>query len=547
MELPRASGILLHLTSLPGRFGVGDLGPGADWFLDVLAETGQRWWQMLPVGPIGAGDSPYASPSSFAGSPLLISPELLRADGLLTDEELGASPAFPSDHVDFAAVSEEKARLLRLASSRFRPDAEFQEFRRRADDWLEDYCRYNALKAHFGGRPWVEWDREIADRSPAALGRWDDRLADEIAFGRFEQYVFDRQWRDFRRRCRGRGIGLIGDLPIFVAFDGADVWSHQDLFRLDADGNPTHTAGVPPDYFNELGQDWGNPLYRWGAHMKDDFAWWSRRIAAALGRFDLLRFDHFRGLDACYAIPSDAENAADERCDWEPAPGEALLSAVRSALGGELPLIAEDLGVITPEVEALRDRFGLPGMRVLQFAFGNDPLADVYLPHAYIRRCVAYTGTHDNDTTLGWFTAPSGSTTQPIEELEAERSFIRRYLGPGWADDVPLGFIRLAWGSVADTAIAPLQDLLRLGSEARMNTPGVGEGNWSWRFRVDALTPELRSWLAEQTAVFNRFNGDLPEAYRTRVGKPDMEEEPGDDEAAEDAPDDEAGGGNPSR
>ncbi|RUL86866.1 4-alpha-glucanotransferase [Tautonia sociabilis] len=523
MDLPRASGILLHLTSLPGRFGIGDLGPAADWFLDVLVETGQRWWQMLPVGPAGAGDSPYASPSSFAGNPMLISPELLAEQGLLTPEELADVPELPADRVDFAAVGAAKGRLLRLAASRFRPDDGFDAFRHRAADWLDDYCRYNALKRRFGGLPWSEWDRELADRVPDALRRCDRELADEIAFVRFEQYMFERQWESFRDRCRARGIGLIGDLPIFVAFDGADAWAHRDLFRLDANGRPSHTAGVPPDYFNELGQDWGNPLYRWDSHLKDEFAWWSRRVSTALERFDLLRFDHFRGLEACYSIPVEAENAADSRCGWEPSPGHALLSAVRRALGGRLPLIAEDLGVITPGVEALRDDFGLPGMRVLQFAFGNDPLADAYLPHAYIRNCVAYTGTHDNDTTLGWFTCPPGSTTQPIEEIEAERSFVRRYLGPGWSDDVPRGFVRLAWGSVADTAIAPLQDVLGLGSEARMNTPGVGEGNWGWRFRADAFTPEIRSWLAELTAVFNRWNGPIPQAYRTRLGSSGVE------------------------
>jgi 4-alpha-glucanotransferase len=490
MDLQRASGILLHLTSLPGRFGIGDLGRGSDWFLDVLADTGQRWWQMLPVGPIGAGNSPYASPSSFAGSPLLIAPEPMVEQGLLTASELDDSPEFPADRVDFAAVAEFKTRLLRLAFSRFQPDDEFLAFRHRAADWLEDYCRYNALKQHFGNRPWNEWDRDLADRVPEALQRIDRELADEIAFGRFEQYLFDLQWRDFRARC----IGLIGDLPIFVAFDGADVWAHRDLFRLDANNNPTHTAGVPPDYFNELGQDWGNPLYRWGAHLKDDFAWWSRRIAAALGRFDLLRFDHFRGLEACYAIPAKAENAADDRCEWEPAPGDELLDAVRRVLGGRLPLIAEDLGVITPEVEALRDRFGLPGMRVLQFAFGNDPLADVYLPHCYIPHCVAYTGTHDNDTTLGWW------RTLP----EHARHEVMRQLGVEDPEAVPDAMMATVLGSRAALAILPMQDVLGLGSEARMNTPGTDNGNWRWRFEWEAIPADLASRLLEHIQKTHR-------------------------------------------
>lgn len=530
MDLPRASGILLHLTSLPGRFGVGDLGPGADWFLDVLAETGQRWWQMLPVGPIGPGNSPYASPSSFAGNVLLISPEGLHADGLLTDSELADCPPLPPDRADYRAAAEVKDRLFRLAFGRFRPGDAYHAFLDRADDWLDDYCRYIALKEAHDGRAWTDWEPAVAAREPGALRRWDAELADEIAYRRFVQYAFDRQWRDFRRRAGEHGVGLIGDLPIFVAHDGADVWAHRDLFRLDADGRATHVSGVPPDYFNEEGQSWGNPLYRWETHQKDDFAWWCRRIAAALGRFDVLRFDHFRGLDACYAIPADAKNAADERCTWDDAPGADLLAAVRKHLNGRLPLIAEDLGVITPEVEALRDGFELPGMRVLQFAFGDDPLAEVYLPHTYIPGCVAYTGTHDNDTTRGWYEAPPGTTTQPPEEVEAERSFVRRYLGPGPADDVPRGLVRLAWGSVADTAIAPLQDLLALGSEARMNTPGTAEGNWSWRFAADALTPEVRAWLAEQTALFGRWNGGRPpSAIDPRYRPPRPEEDESDD------------------
>ena len=520
MDLPRASGILLHLTSLPGRFGIGDLGHGADWFLGVLAETGQRWWQMLPVGPIGGGNSPYASTSSFAGCPLLIAPDLLAADGLLTQAELDDCPELPIDRVDFEAASEVRERLLRLAFGRFRPGDEFEAFRDRSAYWLDDYCRFIALKRHHGPDPWTEWEPDIVAREPGALRRWDLELADEIAFRHFVQYVFDRQWRDFRSRCAAHGVGLIGDLPIFVAFDGADVWSHRGLFRLDEDGRPTHGAGVPPDYFNEDGQSWGNPLYRWESHRADGFSWWSRRVSEALERFDVLRFDHFRGLEACYAVPSDALNAADKRCRWDETPGAALLDAVRKALGGRLPLIAEDLGVITPGVELLRDDFELPGMRVLQFGFGNDPLADVYLPHCFIRRSVAYTGTHDNDTTLGWYEAPPGATTQTAEELEAERRFIRRYLGADTAD-IPRGFIRLAWASVADTAITPLQDLLGLGSEARMNTPGSAEGNWAWRFRADALTPELRRWLAEITAVFGRWNGAVPDDLRTRLALPE--------------------------
>ena len=297
----------------------------------------------------------------------------------------------------------------------------YDAFLDRADDWLDDYCRYIALKEAHGGRAWTDWEPAVAAREPGHSGAGTRSWPTRSPIAASSSTPSTASGAISAAGADDRGVGLIGDLPIFVAHDGADVWAHRDLFRLGPDGRATHVSGVPPDYFNEDGQSWGNPLYRWETHRKDDFAWWCRRIAAALGRFDVLRFDHFRGLDACYAIPADAENAADKRCTWDDAPGDDLLAAVRKHLNGRLPLIAEDLGVITPEVEALRDGFELPGMRVLQFAFGDDPLAEVYLPHTYIRRCVAYTGTHDNDTTRGWFEAPPGTTTQPPEEVEAER------------------------------------------------------------------------------------------------------------------------------
>jgi len=514
-KIERSSGLLLHLTSLPSPYGIGDLGPGADWFLDLLVETGQRWWQMLPVGPIGPGDSPYASPSSFAGNDLLISPDRLVEAGLLRPEEAEAARSDSTRRVDYAAVRNAKEPLLRAAAERFRPDADFEAFLERSADWLEDYCRFMALRRAFDDQPWTAWNEPLRHRDPEALRRWDEGLKDEIQYRRFVQYEFDRQWNRLKRRAAERGVGLIGDLPIFVSQDGSDVWSHRDLFRLDDQGGPTHEAGVPPDYFNADGQRWGNPLYRWEAHRADNFAWWRRRVAATLKRFDMLRFDHFRGLVASYAIPAEAESGADPSCFWEASPGRELLEAIRTHLDGRLPLIAEDLGVITEEVEALRDDFGLPGMRVLQFAFGDDPLAEFYLPHRYIQNCVAYTGTHDNDTTLGWYTAPAGTTTQPWEEVEAERAFARRYLG-GSNPDIPRGFLRLAWGSVADLAVAPVQDLIGLGSEARMNRPGTLEGNWAWRLGAEDLSPSIRAWFAEQTAIFGRWNGPIPEALNPR-------------------------------
>jgi len=531
LDLPRGSGILLHPTSLPGPYGIGDLGPAAFAFADFLAAAGQRWWQMLPITPAGAGHSPYSGTSTRAGSPVLISPDRLVDEGLLTKAEAAACHLPASNRADFDGAEAAKLHALRQAFQRFEANkggaklkASFDTFLHSEREWLDDFALYEAIQADCGGRSWTDWpDPALSRREPAALKKASKRLAPDVRFQQFTQFIFDCQWRALRERLAADGICLIGDLPIFVSADSVDVWTRPDLFRVDERGKATHVAGVPPDYFNEEGQRWGNPLYRWGAHLKENFAWWTARLRGVQERFDLIRLDHFRGFEACFSIPADAPTAADPRCEWEKAPGFELLTAMRDGLGGRLPLIAEDLGVITGEVERLRDTFELPGMRVLQFAFGNNPLADVYLPFSYIPRCVAYTGTHDNDTTLGWLTAPPGATTQSTAELLAERAFVRRFLGLD-ASAPPtravLGLLRDAWQSVAETAIAPLQDWMTLGSEARMNVPGVAKGNWGWRFTEDQLSTEVLHRLAGATAVSGRWHGTVPEVYRTRLNAP---------------------------
>ena len=504
MRLPRRSGVLLHPTSLPGRFGIGDLGPAAEAFVGFLADAGQRWWQILPLGPTGHGHSPYQSHSSIAGNRLLISPEWLAEDGLLTPEDWRDLPEFPEGFVAFDAVAEAKDALLRTAFARFDPGrADFRSFDDREGDWLDDYALYVALKAAHGGRAWYDWEPRLARREPEALAEAREAHAEEIAYQKFLQYAFARQWDRLRALCHERRIGMIGDLPIFVAQDSADVWTRPDLFELDAGGRPTHVAGVPPDYFCETGQLWGNPLYRWDAHAAEGYAWWIARLRGTTDRVDLVRLDHFRGFEAYWAVRADEPTAIDG--EWRPAPGAEFLEAAREALGG-LPLIAEDLGVITPEVDALRDAAGLPGMRILQFAFGDDDKANDYLPCHYIPHCVVYTGTHDNDTTVGWFHGSEGNTTQPPEILAAERAFVRRYLGTT-GEAIHWDMIRLALNSVADTVILPLQDLLGLGSEARMNVPGRAEGNWTWRFAPGALGADVRDRLADLTVVYDRWNG----------------------------------------
>lgn len=512
MRLPRASGILLHPTSLPGRFGIGDLGPEAERFVDFLAEAGQKWWQILPLGPTGFGNSPYQSHSSYAGNPLLISPERMVECGWLDPSDLDDYPPLPEDRADFDSVSEAKERLFRRAFARLSGDPPaLAAFRGAEADWLGDYSLYTALKAAHGGEAWNTWEPDVVARKPKALARWRAELAEEVRRAEFVQFLFHEQWTRLRSYAHERNLGFIGDLPIFVAGDSADVWGRPDLFEIGEDGKPLAVAGVPPDFFSADGQLWGNPLYDWSAHLDEDFAWWTARMKGTTDRVDLVRLDHFRGFESFWAVPADAPTAAFGR--WMKSPGYEFLNALRKGLGG-LPLIAEDLGDITPEVQALRDAFNLPGMRILQFAFGDDPLASEYLPYRHIPHCVVYTGTHDNDTTKGWFAIESTSTTQSPDLVSAERAFVRRFLGSD-GSHIAWDLTRLAFASVADTAIVPLQDLLELDGSARMNMPGRAVGNWGWRYREEQLDREARDFLADITAVYDRWNGEVPARWRS--------------------------------
>jgi len=506
MRFQRSSGILLHPSSLPGRFGIGDLGPEAHEFVEFLAGSGQRWWQVLPLGPTGGMNSPYQSPSSFAGNLLLISPEAMVEQGWLKPPELTGLPRLPSDHVDFPVVERLKNELLRRAFQRFPlQDPGFQRFLQAASGWLDDYTLFVSLKETSGGKPWYEWEPDLVARKPAALARWRDKLAQSIRFHQFVQYAFETQMQALRARCSEKQVKLIGDIPIFVARDSADVWSRPDLFFLDERGRPTVQAGVPPDLFSRTGQLWGNPLYRWEAHEREGFSWWIDRLNALLKWVDLIRIDHFRGFEAYWEVPGKARTA--RRGRWTPAPGVAFFETL-SRKYVDLPLIAEDLGVITPAVEALRDRFGLPGMRILQFGFSHAAAEEKHLPHRFVPHCVVYTGTHDNDTARGWLTSRDVQTTQSLGEIQAERDYALRYLGTT-GEQFHWDLIRLAFGSVADIAIIPMQDILGLDSSARMNVPGKAEGNWGWRFRSVQLTPEIKRHLAEVTAVFGRWNGPI--------------------------------------
>ncbi len=506
MNFPRSSGILLHPTSLPGPFGIGDLGPQAYAFADFLVASGQSLWQVLPLGPTGYGDSPYACYSAFAGNTLLISLEQLVEDKLVVQEDLTLRPTGSDEQVDFAAVHKFKDSILRKAFARFSQNADssllpaFEEFHRRNLSWLDDYALFRALKDAHGGVAWNEWDASYARRDPLALESATGKLREEIEAQKFYQFLFFRQWFALKAYCNELGIKFVGDIPIFVAHDSADVWTNPDQFKLRQDGTPIVVAGVPPDYFSATGQLWGNPLYNWERMLDDGFKWWIKRVDSTLKVVDIVRVDHFRGFAACWEIPGGDTTA--ERGRWVEAPGKELFTAIRAALG-ELPIIAEDLGVITPDVIALRDAFGFPGMRILQFAFGGDT-KNTDLPHNYERNVAAYTGTHDNDTTVGWFSSVAGEgSTRTAVQIERERTFCLNYLN-ATGKEIHWNFIRAVWASVANMAVVPLQDLLGLGTEARMNLPNSMEGNWSWRYKEDALTADLAARLKELTEVYGR-------------------------------------------
>ena len=508
MAFRRASGVLLHPTSLPGGYGIGDLGPGALEFIDLLAAGGQHLWQVLPLGPTGYGDSPYQCFSAFAGNTLLISPDRLIEDGLLTADDVGATFRQPTASIDFPAVIAHRDSLWPRVLERF--DAagagpmrdRFDRFCRTQASWLNDFALFMAVKAAHGLAPWTTWDADIARRNPSAIARWTERCAREIRQHQLTQFLFFDQWSRIREACHKKSIQIMGDLPIFVAHDSADVWSRQDLFRLHADGRPEVVAGVPPDYFSATGQLWGNPHYRWNEIARTGYAWWIERLRALLSLVDAVRIDHFRGFEASWEIPADAETAVNGQ--WVRGPGAPLFEAVRSALKLEhLPFVAENLGVITPAVETLRQQFGLPGMAILQFAFGTDPQAPDFRPHNYPRNLVVYTGTHDNDTTVGWWTGEAGHSTRSEEDIRTEREFTTRYLGVT-GTPIHWEFIRAVMASVADLAIVPVQDLLGLGSEARMNRPGTASGNWRWRLMPGQLTRDVMKRLGTIAGTYDR-------------------------------------------
>ncbi|MBL0345372.1 4-alpha-glucanotransferase [Candidatus Villigracilis affinis] len=494
MTFKRSSGILLHPTSLPSPYGIGDLGPQSFRFVDWLSSTGCKLWQVLPLGPTGYGDSPYQAFSAFAGNPYLISPDDLFADGLLTQEDLDGMKDLPASKVDFGLFIPKKLDLLQKAFSRYQSNPEhlrqaFDYFCAENASWLDDYTLFMALKEANGGGAWNGWPEALRKRKKTALSKAQKELGESITRYAFYQFIFFRQWNKLRIYANERGIQIIGDIPIFVAYDSSDVWSHPELFYLDREGNPTVVAGVPPDEFSSTGQLWGNPLYKWDVHKKEGYAWWLSRVRSSLQIFDILRFDHFRGFAGYYEIPADHATAEFGR--WVTGPGKDLFRAVDKFLGDGLithgtglPVIAEDLGLVTPDVIELLAAFDLPGMKVLQFAFSGPD--NPFLPHNYVPNSVAYTGTHDNDTARGWFEHAAAH----------EREFAQRYLGVD-GNDFAWDLIRGVWKSVAVMAITPMQDLLNLGSEARMNFPSKLGGNWEWRMGEQDLREDIAARLRD--------------------------------------------------
>lgn len=523
MENTRKCGILLHPTSLPSRYGIGDLGKSAYDFVDFLEKAGQKIWQTLPLCPTSFGDSPYQSFSAFAGNFFLISPDVLKKEELLTAEDFEAMPLFSDEKTEYGKVIPFKTALLKKAFNRFDlKDKKYKSFCNENSFWLDDYALFSAIKNHYiakrknefesaefkafkketegvlsenvqkdyyYGAVWTTWDKDLAERNSAALSRVSVQLKDEIEFYKFIQFKFFEQWEKLRKYVNSKKIEIIGDIPIFTAFDSADVWANKNLFALDTKGFPTEVAGVPPDYFSKTGQLWGNPVYVWKEHEKDDYSWWINRMKAAFKLCDVVRIDHFRGFESNYCIPFGAEDATKGK--WKKGPGRKLFTVIKKELGG-LNVIAEDLGIITDKVEKLRDDVGLPGMKILQFAFSDDG-KNAYLPHNYVKNCVVYTGTHDNDTTNGWYEKAD----------EKSKDYFRRYMNSN-GENPSYDLIRLAVSSCADRAVYTLQDVLGLGSEARFNTPGKKADNWQWRFKAEELTEERAESLKYLAKIFGR-------------------------------------------
>jgi 4-alpha-glucanotransferase len=497
MEFKRAAGILLHPTSFPGNYGIGDLGENAYKVVDFLKSAGQTLWQIFPLGPTGFGDSPYQCFSAFAGNPLLISPDELKKENLLSSNDLKSIPFFDSHKIDFGRVINYKTNLLQKSFTNFKKNGEdlsgsFEKFCRDNSFWLDDYSLFMAVKEYHGGILWREWDKTIAFRKAGSIEKWKGKLQDKIKYQKFIQFMFFKQWFKLKKYANENNIQVIGDLPIFIAYDSADLWANRNLFTINEDGTLNTVAGVPPDYFSPTGQLWGNPLYKWDEMEKNNFFWWQKRFAQMFKLVDIVRVDHFRGFEAYYEIPGDAPTA--ETGKWVKAPGDNLFAVIKEKFG-DIPIIAEDLGVITDEVKKLRDKYEFPGMKILQFAFGKNGDKN-FLPHNYIKNCVVYSGSHDNDTTRGFFENEKKTGSDIYE-------WAQKYLNY-YGNDIRFAVILAAYSSVANTVIIPMQDILNLNSEGRMNFPGRAFGNWTWRFTWDQISEAIPNTYKELAEIYER-------------------------------------------
>ncbi len=509
MKFPRSSGILFHPSSLASKYGIGDLGKEAFQFIDFLEEAGQHIWQILPLGPTGYGDSPYQCLSAFAGNPLFVSLEELVEERFLEEDDIADVPKFPIDKISYGEVIDYKSKLLAKAFQSFRTSTDtgvqtgFLAFCQKNSKWLDDYALFRVLKEKHNSTSWNNWKPELAMRKPEAIAKAENDYSLEIEEQKFFQYLFFKQWMRLKQYANDKKIAIVGDLPIFVAYDSSDVWRYPEYFKLDEDGVPIVVSGVPPDYFSATGQLWGNPLYNWDRLREENFDWWIKRIDASLEIVDVIRIDHFRGFAACWEIPYGETTAQNGK--WVPAPGMEFFQALQNHFGDTLPIIVEDLGVITPDVEELRDSFEFPGMRILQMAFGTDS-CNIDLPHNHLPHSVVYTGTHDNDTAIGWFTSKAGEgNTRDEEQTVLERKRCLNYLRSD-GKNINWDFIQTAFASVSCIALIPMQDILGLGSSSRMNLPASSEGNWAWRMLPNALTPEIAARLKELTVLYGRDN-----------------------------------------